>query len=114
MGELEERPELACHATAAPVRLTNELTSYFRRLSEKSPASEEFDANVAANMLLGSLFHDAMGRDMMPEIFITPASEAAGKYVRMILRAVGASQPAATEPSSIDQLSAGIQTTTNT
>ena len=114
MGELEERPELACHATVVPVRLTSELTSYFRRLSAKNPASEEFDANVAANMLLGSLFHDAIGRDMMPEIFTTPASEAPGKYVRMMLRAVGASQPAGAKTSSIDQLSAGIQTTTNT
>ena len=113
MGELEERPELACHATVVPVRLTNELTSYFRRLSAKSPANEEFNANVAANMLLGSLFHDAIGRDMMPEIFTTPASESPGKYVRMILRAVPTSQPVATEPSSIDQQSDGIQTTTN-
>lgn len=100
MGELEERPELTCHATAAPVRLTGELTSYFRRLSAKGMATEGFDANVAANMLLGSLFHDAMGRDMMPEVFSAPVNEAPAHYVRMMLRAVGAREPADTLPAS--------------
>lgn len=94
MGELEERPELTCHATSAPVRLTSELKSYFANLTAKGLATSAFDPNIAANMLLGSLFHDAMGRDMMPEVFTSPASEAPRKYVQMILRAVGARRSA--------------------
>lgn len=89
MGELEERPELTCSATEAPVRATNELRAYFGRLREKGFTKEDFDATVAANMLIGSLFHDAMGRDMMPDIYTKPASKAPGRYAQLILRAIG-------------------------
>jgi len=93
MGELEERPELTGQATDAPVRATNELCAYFRRLKAKGFTNEEFDATVAANMLIGSLFHDAMGREMMPDVYTKPANKAPGKYARLILRAIGVRQP---------------------
>ncbi len=89
MGEMEERPELSGHATEAPLRATNELCVYFRRLRSKGFTEEEFDPTVASAMLIGSLFHDAMGRDMMPDAYPKPAGKAAGKYARFILRALG-------------------------
>jgi AcrR family transcriptional regulator len=96
MGEMVERPELSGQATEAPVRATHELCSYFKALKSKGFTKEEFDAPVAANMLIGSLFHDAMGRDMMPEIYNKPAEEAPRKYAEMILRAIGLKAPAST------------------
>lgn len=89
MGEHEERPEFTNHATEEPIRATLELCAYFKRLRSKGFTVDEFDANVAANMLIGSLFHDAMGRDMMPDIYTKPANKAPGRYARMILRAIG-------------------------
>ncbi len=89
MGEVEERPELGDHTREAPTRATNELCAYFRRLRSHGFTEEEFDANVASAMLIGSLFHDAMGRDMMPDIYPKPANTAPGKYANMILRALG-------------------------
>jgi len=89
MGEMEERPELSGQATEAPIRATNELCSYFRRLRSKGFTEEEFDPSVASAMLIGSLFHDAMGRDMMPDAYPKPASKAPGKYAQFILRALG-------------------------
>lgn len=89
MGEMEERPELSENATEAPVRATNELCTYFRSLRAKGFTEEEFDPTVAAAMLIGSLFHDAMGRDMMPDAYPKPATKAPGKYANMILRALG-------------------------
>jgi AcrR family transcriptional regulator len=89
MGEMEERPELSDHASEAPMRATNELCGYFGRLRAKGFTKEEFDPTVASAMLIGSLFHDAMGRDMMPDVYPKPANEAPGKYANLILRALG-------------------------
>jgi AcrR family transcriptional regulator len=89
MGEMEERPELSEHASEAPTRATDELCAYFSRLREKGFTKEDFDPMVAAAMLLGSLFHDAMGRDMMPDAYPKPATKAPGKYANLILRALG-------------------------
>lgn len=93
MSEIEERPELRDNAMEAPVRATNELCTYFGKLRDKGFTKDEFDANVAANMLIGSLFHDAMGREMMPEIYNKPVNEAPGKYANLILRAIGVREP---------------------
>lgn len=89
MGEMEERPELSNHASEAPMRATRELCAYFRRLRAKGFTEEEFDPIVPSAMLIGSLFHDAMGRDMMPDVYPKPANKAPGKYARLILRALG-------------------------
>ena len=99
MGEMEERPEFGGNATEAPTRATNELCSYFRRLRSKGFTKEEFDPTVAAAMLLGSLFHDAMGRDMMPAIYPKPASKAPARYAQLILRALGVREVVTNAPS---------------
>lgn len=100
MGELEERPELAARAADAPKRATSELCAYFRRLKAKGHTSEDFDAPAAAAMLIGAIFHDAMGRRMMPEIYPKPAAHAPRRYAGLILRAIGVGQKprAATNP----------------
>ena len=103
MGELEERPEFMGHASEAPTRATNELCAYFRRLKAKGLTKDDFDATVAASMLIGSLFGDAMGRDMMPDIYPKPASKAPGKYARLILRAIGVTRPVTTSSKSDEQ-----------
>ncbi|MGK2961208.1 MAG: TetR/AcrR family transcriptional regulator [Gemmatimonadaceae bacterium] len=92
MGELEERPELAARATDAPKRATSELCTYFRRLKAKGYTSENFDAPAAAAMLIGAIFHDAMGRRMMPDIYPKPARNAPRRYADLILRAIGVRQ----------------------
>lgn len=93
MSEIEERPELRDNAMEAPARATNELRTYFGKLRERGFTNDEFDATVAANMLIGSMFHDAMGRPMMPEIYNKPAAKAPAKYAHLILRAIGVREP---------------------
>jgi hypothetical protein len=44
-------------------------------------------------MLMSSMFGDAISRDVMPNAFPQPESDAAAKYVRIVLRAMGV-QPA--------------------
>lgn len=89
MGEMEERPELTARAADAPTRATNELCAYFGRLKELGYTHEEFEPTVASSMLIAALFHDAMGREMMPDIYPKPASEAPAKYAQFVLRAIG-------------------------
>ena len=89
MGEMEERPELAARAAEAPMRATTELSAYFRRLKAKGFTKEEFEAPVAAAMLIGALFHDSIGREIMPGIYPRPATTAPRRYAELILRAIG-------------------------
>lgn len=89
MSELEERPELAAQATDAPTRATTDLCNYFRRLKALGFTKDDFDATAAAAMLIGALFHDAMGREMMPGIFPKPASKAPARYANLVLRSIG-------------------------
>lgn len=46
-------------------------------------------------MLMGALFGDAMGRDVMPEMFRSDPDRSLQEYVRLFVRAIGASQSAA-------------------
>jgi len=96
MGEIEERPELTARAADFPTRATHELCEYFDRLRELRFTEDAFDPTVASSMFIASLFHDAMGREMMPDIFPKPEDTAPASYARMVLRAIGVTRPSAT------------------
>lgn len=53
------------------------------------PPSRSEEAFAAGAMLVAVLFSDAMGREMMPELYPQPADRAPALYVRLFLRAVG-------------------------
>ena len=89
MGEIEERPEMCECASYVPRRASNELCLYLTALKRDGWITGKLDAKSAAAMLMGAIFSDAMGRDMMPEVFPDPVSKAAQTYTRLLLRAVG-------------------------
>ena len=89
MGEIGERPEHTMCASAAPRRAFNDLRRYLTRLEETGAASRKFNTDAAAAMLMGSLFSDAMGRDMMPDVFPSPPERAPRRYVELLLAALG-------------------------
>lgn len=89
MGEIEERPEMTECAATAPRRAFAELCRYLVRVREAGMSFIDFDERVAAITLMGALFSDAMGREMMPEIY-PPAEIAAREYSGLVLRAIGA------------------------
>ncbi len=93
MGEIEERPELMECAASGPQAAFVQLCEYLRRVREAGMSFTDFDERVAAITLMGALFSDAMGREMMPEIY-PPAEEAARRYVELVLRAIGADEDA--------------------
>jgi hypothetical protein len=39
---------------------------------------------------MGAIFADAMGRDMMPDVYPQPENKAAHMYSTLLLRAIGA------------------------
>jgi hypothetical protein len=40
-------------------------------------------------MLLGTLFADAIGRDLVPDMYSVPTEEAPAQYVALFLRGIG-------------------------
>ena len=89
MAEMNERPECALEVADHPVESFRALRSYIERLAAHGFIPTAKDAGPSAAMLKGSLFADAMGRDMMPEMF-PPIEQAPATYVRLFLRSLGA------------------------
>lgn len=88
MSEIEERPEMITTASSTPLRAAHDLAAYLRKLKSLGLTHTEFDVAAAGSMLLGAIFHDAMGRDMMPQIY--PAQAKAPRlYSRLLLNAIG-------------------------
>jgi AcrR family transcriptional regulator len=98
MGEMEEHPDIISSIDKPPVRAAAALAAYLTQLRERRLANAPFDAQGAAAMLMGTLFGDAMGRDIMPEMFARDVEASLREYVRMVLRAVGVrvTEPAVT------------------
>jgi AcrR family transcriptional regulator len=89
MGEIEERPEMSECASFVPTQASNELCKYLIALRRQGRIAEKFDPKTAAAMLMGAIFADAMGRDMMPEVYPQPQDKAAHMYTLLLLRALG-------------------------
>jgi AcrR family transcriptional regulator len=89
LGEFAERPELVTPEISCPVQATLALADYLERLKERGLAVESVDSRAAASMLLGALFADAIGRDLVPEMYAVSTEEAVTQYVALFLRGIG-------------------------
>ncbi|HMF88334.1 MAG TPA: helix-turn-helix domain-containing protein [Gemmatimonadaceae bacterium] len=89
MGEIEERPEMSECASSVPIEASSALCKYLVALRRQRRTTEKFDPTTAAAMLMGAIFSDAMGREMMPEVFPQPQEKAAHMYTVLLLRALG-------------------------
>ncbi|MBX7119355.1 MAG: TolC family protein [Gemmatimonadaceae bacterium] len=89
MAEMHERPECAEPTMEHPENTHRDLSGYVERLAQHRFIPSATDAKAAAAMLQGALFADAMGRDMMPQMF-PPEDQAPATYVRLFLRSLGA------------------------
>ncbi len=89
MAEIVEHPNCTDQTAERPAGSMRELTRYVDRLVAHRFIPSGADAKAASAMLMGTLFADAIGRDMMPTMF--PAEKRApALYVRLFLRALGA------------------------
>jgi len=89
VAELHEHPEHSSEVADHPTVSFRELRAYVDRLHAKGTIPDAGSANAACTMLLGTLFSDALHRDVMPSMF-PPAADAPRTYVRLFLRALGA------------------------
>jgi AcrR family transcriptional regulator len=97
MAEVEEHPEMIPDdnpTTAA----THTLRDYLKRLKTRKIATAKFDPEIAAPMFVGILFADAMGRDVMPDLFTNDPERALHQYVDLFLRAIGVTRLADAAP----------------
>lgn len=89
MGEIEEHPGIFSEQNSPPTVAAKALRQYLRRLREAGLAKAQFDETAASAMLMGALFADAMGRDIMPELYRNEPEQALDEYVRLFLRSIG-------------------------
>lgn len=95
MAEFIEHPEVTRETCQFPVRIANDLHDYLTRLRAEGLASGDWNARAAASMLMGALFADAMGRDVMPARYPYSRRDAVTHYVSMFLCAIGVKNAAA-------------------
>jgi len=89
IGEFELHPEVASWAKRVPKHQSMSLERYLTRLRERGQTGGSWDPRAAANMLLGTLFADAISRDIIPERLPSPAEDAPRQYVALFLTAIG-------------------------
>jgi AcrR family transcriptional regulator len=89
MSEYEEHPGHCQHGMQASVRIFTELSAYLRRARAAGLTQGDCDERAAANMLMGAIFADAMGRDTTPERYPYPMRDAVDRYVDLLVAAIG-------------------------
>jgi outer membrane protein TolC len=89
MSEFEENPAMPKCVTHGAAATYASLREYLQRLNTAGFTSGKADVPAAASMLISTVFHDAIARDMMPHAFPQPSSAAPGVYARLCLRSLG-------------------------
>lgn len=88
MGELEERPDLLPPDQSPTMCAGQMLHEYLIRLRDAGRISGELDLQAATTMLMGTLFADAMSRDVLPAMYQRPAETSIDHYVALFVRAL--------------------------
>ena len=98
MAEVDELPHMAGCMRRGPDVVHRQLREYSTKLVKQQGLTVTTDEiHVACMMLQGALFADAMGRDLMPDLY-PPLRRAGAGYARLFLRMLGAR----TEPTADD------------
>ncbi len=92
MGEIEEHPEIAECARRGRQSSMQDLSGYLERLRARGLATADFDPTSAATLLMGAIFAEAIGRDVVPERYRRGVDATLTQYVRLLLRAIGVKQ----------------------
>jgi AcrR family transcriptional regulator len=89
MGEIEEHPGIISAENSPLAIAAKALSRYLRRLRDTGMAKAPFDEVAASTLLMGVLFADAVGRDIMPDMYRNDPDHALDQYVKLFLRAIG-------------------------
>ncbi len=88
MSEAEEHPHMAVCLSDGWKRTHAAVERYLRRLRERGEIAPDVSIATAVVMLSGTLFTDAMGRDVRRTAF-PPERTAVNEYLTLFLRALG-------------------------
>ena len=89
MAEVDEYPQMVGCMRRGPDVVHHQLRDYTTRLVKQRGLNITPDEiHIACVMLQGSLFADAMGRDIMPDRY-PPLARAGAGYARLFLRMLG-------------------------
>jgi AcrR family transcriptional regulator len=91
MAELDEHPEMSAIVCEAKTPYFNALVAYATKVRRPTTAAARDEVQTACAMLMSSLFADAIGRDLVPTTYPSPAGTAARKYVKTFLKVLGES-----------------------
>lgn len=89
MCGIDEHPDLSASTGSIPARIAQELSEYLERLRASGLAEGDWDARMAASLLMGALFAEAVGRDVIPSRHSYDLDETAARYVKLLARAIG-------------------------
>jgi AcrR family transcriptional regulator len=89
LSEFAERPDLVTPEVSCPAQAARSLATYLERLQEHGLTAGPVEPRTAAAKLLGTLFADAIGRDIVPDMYAVPTEEALSQYVALFLRGIG-------------------------
>jgi len=110
MAEVRELPQMKGTMRRGPDVVHRQLKDYTTALvRQRGLPLTASEISTACVMLQGSLFADAMGRDIMPDMY-PPLRRAGAGYARMFLRMLGADDDAGTAGEPADESSSAERT----
>ena len=89
MAEIEERPEFMPHERSPTMCAGISLRGYLEHLREEGRIRPGVDLDAATTMFLGTLFTDALSRDILAKLYPNPPEESIEQYVDLFLHALG-------------------------
>lgn len=89
MAESQAHPGMACVGERMCRSIDGTLGDYLARLRDAGLCAPDLDPAVAARVLSGAVFADALGREAHAHAFAFPATDAPARYVAFFLRAIG-------------------------
>ncbi len=89
MGEIEEHPDLMPPEQTPTVCAGQELIRYLRELKAAGRIRDDVPLAAAVTMFMGTLFADAMSRDVLSQMYSDPPETSVERYVELFVRALG-------------------------
>ncbi len=88
MGEMEERPDIFPMDRSQAVCAGLDLKAYLERLQHEGRIAGDIDLRAATTMFMGTLFADAISRDILPSMYPDSAEASVNQYLELFARAI--------------------------
>jgi AcrR family transcriptional regulator len=86
MSEFEQNPEVGRPGCSPPQRVAEDLSRYLDAQARLGHIQTSLDIRMVTSLMMGTLFSDAVSRDVMSEQYSYDLQEAAIGYTQLFLR----------------------------